>query len=77
MFMVTNASCPAHLSGVIEIPLMAAVPGCYLYSISCRPAGSAGKTVQNFPSFLPFHSISKRDSDPEAHLHCVGHEAKA
>ena len=75
--MVTNASNPAHLSGVIEIPLMAAIPGCYLYSIVLRPAGSAGKKVQNFPSFLPFHSISKRGSDPEAELHCVGHEEKA
>ena len=53
---------------VIEIPLISAVVFFYLYSWIHRPAGSAGKTVQNFPSFLPFHSISKRGSDPEAEM---------
>jgi hypothetical protein len=53
---------------MIEIPLMATFYCFLIYSIIHRPAGSAGKTVQNFPSFLPFHSISKRGSDPEAEM---------
>tara|TARA_R100000664_G_scaffold29991_1_gene42207 strand:- start:1466 stop:1690 length:225 start_codon:yes stop_codon:yes gene_type:complete len=65
--MVTNASCPAQMSGVIEIPLMAAIPGCYLYSMSFRPAG----VTRNNRKLSQFSAIlfdSKRGSDPEAEM---------
>jgi len=55
------------MSGVIEIPLMAAIPGCYLYSMSFRPAG----VTRNNRKLSQFSAIlfdSKRGSDPEAEM---------
>ena len=73
--MVTNSSRPTQMSGVIEIPLMAAVPGCYLYSWIHRPAGPC-KNSSELSQFSAILFDSKRGSDPEAHLHCVGHGEK-
>ena len=64
------------MSGVIEIPLIAAFSGCHLYSIIYGPAGVT-KNNRKLSQFSAILFDSKRGSDPEAHLHCVKHEEKA